>query len=646
MTAQLLLAEDNEPLSRMLQKFLAGQGYEVVAVKTGLEVLQSLNAGRYDLLILDLRLPELSGADVLQKLRKSEKWAELPVIVITGVYKGDKYAEAARRLGVKYYLEKPFTQQAFIAAVQTTLQDTAGAKGATTLLDLLVDIYENGRDGVLSLPQGSPVAFLKGEPVSFLTRKSSDFPDYLVTRGKITPGDRKTFLAGGEERILLTQAGLLTYDELVEESRHFLTKKLTDALEVKSGISFNEGAPPLESPLVPISIPHLVYEASKGRGSKLDSKAFMERFAACYPARTPQFFRRVNLVTMRSEDIELLELMDGQKSLRQLIAMGTTPPEAAAFFSFLHSLGMLAMHTTLTANAIADFSQKDLFNRPLEEVAADDGQAVGFDDLVEEISDSVELAVGNEGMASPLSSDEIGFEQTVQRDHAFIKDKNYYELFGLSPNSFSFNALKESYFSKTRQYTPEKFMELSGATQSIAQDVLAVYSNAYNTLSSVVAKERYDELLNADRVGLDGRQDDKLQAKIQFQSGKVFLEMGEFENARKALQDSFTLEPDNPMHCAYLAWAIYNDPASKSSKTAQEKARMLLAKSVQIGKVAEAFAFRGLMLLDEGRDGLAEGEFQKALRINPKESHAVRGLRQITEKREAESKGFFRKIFG
>ena len=52
------------------------------------------------------------------------------------------------------------------------------------------------------------------------------------------------------------------------------------------------------------------------------------------------------------------------------------------------------------------------------------------------------------------------------------------------------------------------------------------------------------------------------------------------------------------------------------------------------------------MLLDDGRDGLAEGEFLKALKINPREMNARKGLRQITEKREAEKKGIFRRLFG
>jgi len=265
---------------------------------------------------------------------------------------------------------------------------------------------------------------------------------------------------------------------------------------------------------------------------------------------------------------------------------------------------------------------------------------------VDEVSDTVELAVGETGVGAPLSNDEIGFEQVVQRDYASIKDKNYYELFGLTPATFSFNALKESYFGKTRQYSPDKFMELSGGTLDLAQEVLSLYADAYSTLSNVVAKERYDEMLNDGKtLGLDGKQDDKLQARIQFQSGSVFLEMEEYDNAEKALQEAYTLEPDNAMHCAMLAWTIYRNPANKDSRRALEKARTLLGKSLQYGKSAEAFAFRGWMLLDEGREGLAEGEFLKALKLNPRETHALKGMKLIEEKRENENRGLFRKIF-
>jgi tetratricopeptide (TPR) repeat protein len=240
----------------------------------------------------------------------------------------------------------------------------------------------------------------------------------------------------------------------------------------------------------------------------------------------------------------------------------------------------------------------------------------------------------------------ISFEQQVQRDFAYMKDKNYYELLGMTPGTFSFNTLKESYFSHTRPYAQERLMELSGSALEMAQDVLSGFSTAYNTLSNVVSKERYDELLNSDKIGLDGRQDDKLQARVQFQSGKVFLEMGEYPNAEKAFQDAYRLEPDVSLHAAYLGWAIYRNQSSQGSKSAQEKARSLLTKSLQSGRHSESFSFRGWMLLDEGREGLAEGEFQKALKLNPRDSLALKGLQQITDHRQSEKKGLFSKFFG
>ncbi len=648
MTTRVLLAEDNASLAQALETFLAGQGLTVVTAPTGIEALRLLAGSDIDLLLLDLRLPGVSGVEILQKIRKSPRWATLPVIIMSGVYKGESYVEGARRLGVKYYLEKPFTREAFLQAVQGALAaaGTSAPAAPPPIFELLADIYGGKRTGTLALPKGSPVVFVNGEPLTFLSRGRDDFASWLAGRGKIGPDDLQLVVASGEGRIFLTQAGLVPYEELVEESRLFLTRRLLDALEANEPAGFHEEAAEPELPLVPLSVPRLLYEAARGGAGRIGIDAFLARNATRYPARTTLFFRRANLTTLRQEDIELLEQVNGARSLGE-IATGHPGHEAGAFFRYLHLLGMIEFTDAPTGDAAPDFPQKRLFNRPLEELPLGEDDKVDFEDVVEEVAETVEIAVGDTGMAAPLSSVEIGFEQAVQRDHAFIKDKNYYELFGLTSSSFSFDALKEAYFAKTRQYSPEKFMELSGTTMAMAQDVLAHYANAYNTLSSVVAKERYDEMLNAGKVvGLGGKQDDRLQAKIQFQSGQVFLDMGEYDNAEKTLQDAYTLEPDNPLHCAYLGWAIYRNPANRNSRTAQERARTLLGKSLQYGKHAEAFAFRGMMLLDEGRDGLAEGEFQKALRINPREATARKGLQQLTEKREAEKKGLFRKFFG
>ena len=80
------------------------------------------------------------------------------------------------------------------------------------------------------LANGLRVSFINGEPCSFQSRGREEFPSFLTARGKIGLTDLRQFVESGETRLFLTQVGLLTYDELGEESRLFLSKKLAEAL--------------------------------------------------------------------------------------------------------------------------------------------------------------------------------------------------------------------------------------------------------------------------------------------------------------------------------------------------------------------------------------------------------------------------------
>jgi DNA-binding response OmpR family regulator/tetratricopeptide (TPR) repeat protein len=640
MTTRILLAEDNERLAAMLQNFLGGLGHQVVAAADGMVAWQMLEAGGVDLLILDLKLPGMTGVELLQRVRRSAALKELPVVIMTGIYRGASYAAAAEKLGVKSYLEKPFTRDAFLEAVRSAL---AAPQPQRELADLLVELHLDRATGTLTLSSGTRITLIQGEPVSFV---SDEFLPYLLSTGHLAAADLEKYHPRGAPRLQLTEAGLLSYDELLEQSRLFLSKRLGDALDSAQSANFEAGTAAPELPLSPVSLPRLLYQAARTGAARFASAEYLARVGRLFPARTGQYHRRSNLLSMGRDDIDLLEQLSTGGCVAELVASAADQRAAASFLNFLVRMGMVALHREPTADQAADLTLKRLFNRPIEEVGEAETPTLSFEDLVDEVSDSVELVVGEEGMAAPLSHGEIDFEQEVQRDFAAIQDKNYYEIFSLTQGTFSFAALKEAYFSKTRQYSPEKFMELSGATLARAQDVLSHYANAYNTLSNVVAKERYDEILNANTVGVGGERDDALQARIQFQSGKVFLDMEDYPNAERALQDAYTLDPQDAKTCAFLAWSIYKNPANAGSRASIDKCRMLLSKSLQMGRCAEAFSFRGWMLLDEGRDGLAEGEFLKALKFNARERLAQSGVRIITERREAEKKGLFKRIFG
>ncbi|NJD90884.1 MAG: hypothetical protein FIA91_05115 [Geobacter sp.] len=412
------------------------------------------------------------------------------------------------------------------------------------------------------------------------------------------------------------------------------------------GVVFTPGTPDPEPPLLHISPPRLLYEALKLFPQQFNIEYFIAVNAARFPARTSHFYRLANIFAMREHDIQVLEQINGSRSVTDLLQITNNRHDTALFLNFLHLLGMISLLPAPGNEALPGFFQKSLFNRPLDDVTVVEETLIGFDDIVEEVAENVVMSMGSSGMAAPLSEAEISFEQAVQREFSLIRDKNYYAIFGMTPAKFSFNSLKEAYFAKVREYSPERFMELSGATSDMAQEILSIYAEAYNTLSNVVAKERYDEMLNDNKtMGIDGKQDGELHARIQFQSGQVFLDMGEFDNAEKALQDAYTLEPDHAGHAAFLAWAIYCNNANKGSRAAMERARALLAKSLQIEKSAEAFAFRGWMLFDEGRDGLAEGDFSKALKLNPREPNAAKGMKLIQDKKESEKKGVLRRFF-
>jgi CheY-like chemotaxis protein len=87
----VLLADDDDDFRSALAESLDADGYDVVAVPSGaaaLALLEDAVKGRApppDLFVLDLLMPNMSGLEVLQRLRKSTRWATLPVLVVTGV---------------------------------------------------------------------------------------------------------------------------------------------------------------------------------------------------------------------------------------------------------------------------------------------------------------------------------------------------------------------------------------------------------------------------------------------------------------------------------------------------------------------------------------------------------------------------------
>jgi DNA-binding response OmpR family regulator len=136
-SVRLLIVEDERELAETLRKGLVAEGFTVDMAHNGRDGLWSATEHNYDAILLDIMLPELSGYEVLKRLRAAEKWT--PVLMLTA--KDGEYDEAdAFDLGADDYLSKPFSFVVLIARLRALMRRGAPARPVVlTAGDLRLD---------------------------------------------------------------------------------------------------------------------------------------------------------------------------------------------------------------------------------------------------------------------------------------------------------------------------------------------------------------------------------------------------------------------------------------------------------------------------------------------------------------------------
>jgi two-component system copper resistance phosphate regulon response regulator CusR len=128
--AKILIAEDDPRIAAAVEKALNANGFTTFVADNG-EMAQSLSmTGEFDLLVLDMGLPERDGFHVLQELRWKGK--KLPVLVLTG--RSDRDVVACLDAGADDYMRKPFDVEELVARVQTRLRAPATAPPPDSLV--------------------------------------------------------------------------------------------------------------------------------------------------------------------------------------------------------------------------------------------------------------------------------------------------------------------------------------------------------------------------------------------------------------------------------------------------------------------------------------------------------------------------------
>jgi len=119
--AELLVVDDNEMNRDMLSRRLTRAGYQVTIAEDGYQALNLVRDHQFDLVVLDVTMPGMSGFEVLQIIREKNEITALPVIMATA-HDGSDDVVAGLKLGANDYVTKPIDYPALLARIHTQLQ--------------------------------------------------------------------------------------------------------------------------------------------------------------------------------------------------------------------------------------------------------------------------------------------------------------------------------------------------------------------------------------------------------------------------------------------------------------------------------------------------------------------------------------------
>ena len=135
----LLIVDDEQRIRELIRKYAVFEGYEVDEAADGMQAVEKCRARRYDLVIMDVMMPELDGFSACREIRKT---SQVPVIMLSA--RGEEYDRIhGFELGVDDYVVKPFSPRELMMRVGAILKRSAASPAAAsdqvTIGELVVD---------------------------------------------------------------------------------------------------------------------------------------------------------------------------------------------------------------------------------------------------------------------------------------------------------------------------------------------------------------------------------------------------------------------------------------------------------------------------------------------------------------------------
>ena len=207
----ILIVEDEEKLARFIELELCHEGYGVDKAFDGRTGLDMAESGRYDLILLDVMLPQMSGLELLRRLRRT---SEIPVIMLTA---RDAVMDKVTGLdmGANDYMTKPFEIEELLARIRVALRRSVRRREADAELV----------SGLLRVDTARHTVTYDGTPVELTNREFDLLCELMRNKGIVL--SREHLLNG------VWGYGYAGETNVVDVYIRYLRAKLDDAFEIK-----------------------------------------------------------------------------------------------------------------------------------------------------------------------------------------------------------------------------------------------------------------------------------------------------------------------------------------------------------------------------------------------------------------------------
>ena len=149
----ILVVEDDRQIRKLMSTTLSANGYNIECAIDGEQAIMAVSTNKFDIVLLDLGLPDIDGVTVIKKIRE---WSNIPIIVVSARGE-DSDKISALDNGADDYLTKPFSIDELMARIRVA------QRRLSNISEESESIFKNG-DLVVDYPAG--IAYLKGEELS------------------------------------------------------------------------------------------------------------------------------------------------------------------------------------------------------------------------------------------------------------------------------------------------------------------------------------------------------------------------------------------------------------------------------------------------------------------------------------------------